>query len=84
MASLISPENKLFFVFMPSLLARFRDAERASGVPLTLDGAREIRQNAVGVIVSEEIANKLVQRRGFQDLDSQTFWTDWQQIRVAS
>src|SRR5690349_7431764 len=55
-------------VFMPSLLKRFAEADRQSGAPLTHSQAQDIRNTAVHVLVSEETASKLQQRRGFLDL----------------
>jgi hypothetical protein len=77
-------EMKLVAVFMPSLFAAFQTAESGSGTPLTFSRAREIRNQAVGVLVTEELAAKLEQRRGFRDLDPDEFWSDWLQLRKES
>jgi hypothetical protein len=71
----------MFPVFMPSLLWRFRKAEAESASPLTSSQAQEIRDKAVWVLLPEMIVSKMEVRRGFRDLDPDSFWTDWQQIR---
>jgi hypothetical protein len=83
MANVDFGDEKLFPVFMPSLLWRFRLAEEQSGSPLTSTEAKAIRDNAVGVLLPEPIALRLQQRRGFRDLDPDRFWTDWQQVRSS-
>jgi hypothetical protein len=82
MANVVFEEEKMFPVFMPSLLSRFRDAEAELGSPLTSRQAREIRDNAAGVLLPEPIASKLEERRGFRDLDPKNFWNDWQEFRL--
>ena len=67
-------------VFMPSLLACFRNAERESGSSLTLEEAQKIRRTAVAVVLNEEVALKMEQRRGFRDLDPISFWSEWQAL----
>jgi hypothetical protein len=84
MAYVVLGEEKLFPVFMPSLLRRFREAEQESGSPLTCYQAQEIRNTAVGILLPGPIALRLEERRGFRDLDPDAFWTDWQQTRVAT
>ena len=81
MTNVVFGEQKMFPVFMPSLLTRFREAEEQSGTPLTQIEATQIRDRAVGVLVREEIASKLEQRRGFRDLHPDEFWSDWQRMR---
>ncbi|HUR44380.1 MAG TPA: hypothetical protein VMZ27_00795, partial [Candidatus Saccharimonadales bacterium] len=67
-------------VFIPSLVSRFRAAEQEQG-PLTPDKARQVRLEAEGSLVSEPIAREIEQSRGFQDLDADDFWNDWQRFK---
>src|SRR4051812_39783657 len=75
---------KLVAVFMPSLLNCFAEAEREARAPLTHCQAKKIRNTAIQVLVSEETASTLQQRRGFVDLDPDDFWTEWLQRRKAT
>jgi hypothetical protein len=76
-------EIRLVIVFMPSLLNRFAEAEKEFRAPLTLSQAADIRNKAVGISVSPEIAFKLEERRAFRDLDPDHFWADWQRCRLT-
>jgi hypothetical protein len=81
MANVVAGKAKMLPVFMPSLLSRFREAEAESGSPLTSKQAEQIRENAVVLLIPEQTALKLQERRVFRDLDPDRFWTDWQQLR---
>jgi hypothetical protein len=83
MANVVFGEEKMSQVFMPSLLSRFREAEAESGSPLNSKQAEEIRESAVALLLPEPAALKLEERRGFRDLDPDSFWTEWQQIRSS-
>jgi hypothetical protein len=69
---------KLVAIFMPSLLRLFSEAERTTGSHLTYDLALRIRRQAVGLMVTEEVAEQITKRRGFQDLDPTDFWKQWE------
>src|SRR5438045_3444908 len=75
---------KLYPVFMPCLLTRFRQAEQKAGSPLTPVQAQEICSHAVGIMVSEDLVAKLEQRRGFRDLDPEHPWNEWQRVRAEA
>jgi hypothetical protein len=69
---------KLVAIFMPSLLRLFSEAERKTGSHLTYDLALQIRTRAVGLMVTEEVAEQITKRRGFRDLDPTDFWKQWE------
>jgi hypothetical protein len=69
---------KLVGIFMPSLLRLFSDAERKTGSHLTYDLALQIRAEAIGLMVTEAVAEQITKRRGFQDLDPIDFWQQWE------
>jgi hypothetical protein len=71
-------------VFMPTLLTCFRDAEKKSGTPLTLEAAQKIRATAVAFLANDEMALKIEYRRGFRDLDPIAFWDEWRALRGAN
>jgi hypothetical protein len=81
MANASALDQRMVPVFMPSLLTLFREAEQKSGSPLTFDEAKQIRNEALGVLVTQEVATKIETRRGFRDLDPINFWNDWQELR---
>ena len=75
---------KLVAIFMPSLLRLFWEAERKTGSHLTYDLALQIRTQAVGLMVSEEVAARITTRRGFKDLDPTDFWKQWEKRSATS
>jgi hypothetical protein len=78
MANSFRVEQPSTWIFMPSLLRLFREAEQEGGAPLTLEQARSIRANATGMLVTKAAAQNIETRRGFRDLHPDHFWNEWQ------
>jgi hypothetical protein len=74
----IRVEQASTWIFMPSLLRLFREAEQQGGAPLTLEQARSIRAKATGMLVTKAAAQDIEIRRGFRDLHPDDFWNEWQ------
>jgi hypothetical protein len=72
-------EQASTWIFMPSLLRLFREAEQQGGAPLTLEQARKIRAKATGMLVTKAAAQDIEIRRGFRDLHPDDFWNEWQE-----
>lgn len=68
-------------VFMPPLVVLLRHAEQEKGSPLTEQEVLGIRNKAVCMMMRVEHAAMLDERRGYNDLDPQRVWEQWQEVR---
>ena len=69
-------------IFTPSLTALLLNKEKAKGSPLTIDEVHAIRDSARVVEVSPEIAAEFEKKRGYQDIDAENCWDEWQRLRL--
>jgi hypothetical protein len=56
-------------------------AEDKKGQPLTNDEVLSIRDNAACIMMTYADAAKLADSRGYDDLDPENCWYDWQMLR---
>lgn len=68
-------------VFMPALSVVLVSAEDEKGKPLTYDEVIRIRDKAPCMMMSVEKAEELAQSRGYDDIDPENCWYDWQHLR---
>jgi uncharacterized protein YegJ (DUF2314 family) len=74
-------QQDLVPVFIPALGPLLIHAEDAKGTPLTEAEAITIRDRAAVVMMVRDDAIKMDQSRGYQDIDPENLWHDWQQLR---
>lgn len=79
----VVPSKETILVFMPSLVATLLDAERAKGAALTEFEVLEIRDNAPVIAIEPEALPEIVSERGYEDIDPENCWKDWQEIRIG-
>jgi uncharacterized protein YegJ (DUF2314 family) len=74
-------EADLIPVFVPALGAILIAAEDKKGRPLTNEEVLSIRDNAACIMMTVDDAIKLADSRGYDDLDPENCWYDWQMLR---
>ena len=74
--------EKLILWFVPSLVATLLDREKAKGSPLTEEEVLEIRDKAPVIALPAEGIHELEAKRGYQDIDPEHCWEQWQQTRT--
>lgn len=75
-------EPKLIPVFIPSLVVLLVNSEREKGSPLTEAEVLAVRDKGVCMMMREEHAIALDEKRGYNDLDPERVWEQWQEARV--
>jgi len=75
-------EPQLIPVFIPPLVSLLLHAERAKGSPLTEREVLDIRNKGVCMMMSLEHAKELAKKRGYDDLNPERVWVEWQHARV--
>lgn len=74
-------EPQLIPVFIPPLVVLLRQAERQKGSALTEQEVLDIRDKGVCMMMSVEHAIALEEKRGYNDLDPERVWEQWQEAR---
>ena len=69
-------------VFIPALVAILWNLEQRQGTPLTEAQVRKIRDDAVCMTMPRSVARKLAESRGYDDLDPEDVWNEWQVARA--
>lgn len=77
----MTEDADLIPVFVPALGAILIAAEDQKGTPLTSDEVISIRDNATCVMMSTSRAERLVESRGYDDIDPENCWYEWQMLR---
>jgi hypothetical protein len=72
----------LVAVFVPSLAAILANAEKKKGAPLTESEVVNIRDTSTVMMVRRAVADEMAKGRGFQDLNSEKVWAEWQVLRT--
>ncbi|WP_420113523.1 hypothetical protein [Pseudactinotalea sp.] len=75
-----SPE-RLALTFTPPLVALLRSAEQAAGRTLTEVEVLGIRDAATCIALDPSVAEAMTAARGYQDIDPENCWAEWQQVR---
>lgn len=66
---------------MPALVAVLLHHEREKGEPLTQEEVESIRDNAVCMTMPKSVAAKMAEQRGYDDIDPENCWEEWQAVR---
>ncbi|MFZ6735165.1 DUF2314 domain-containing protein [Undibacterium sp. Ji42W] len=74
-------EEKLVPVFIPALVAILVNVEDKKGSHLSYDEVIEIRDNASVIMMEKPDASELAGSRGYDDIDPENCWYDWQMCR---
>ncbi len=75
-------EPQLIPVFIPALVVLLHHAERQKGSPLTEQEVLNIRDNGSCIMMQVEDAIALDERRGYNDVDPERVWDQWQEART--
>ena len=76
-------EDDVAIVFTPALVAVLARAEQLKGQPLTEAEVLRIRDNAIYATMTQAQAQSLAESRGYDDLDPEGCWVQWQQVRAS-
>jgi uncharacterized protein YegJ (DUF2314 family) len=68
-------------VLIPALGAVLLAAEDKKGEPLTNDEVLSIRDNGACIMMTHSDLAKLAKSRGYDDIDPENCWYDWQMLR---
>jgi uncharacterized protein YegJ (DUF2314 family) len=77
----MNDDADLIPVFIPALGAILIAAEDKKGQPLTTKEVLTIRDNAACIMMEYCDATKMAESRGYDDLDPENCWYDWQMLR---
>ena len=77
----MSGTDPMIPVFIPSLVSVLLSREKAKGSPLTEAEVLEIRDQGVCMMLRLSEAAKLVKSRGYDDIDPEECWEEWQRVR---
>jgi len=77
----MAEEDNLVLVFIPALAPLLLRAEELKGSALTEEEALRVRDNATCVTMTAEQATALEESRGYQDIDPENCWAEWQRLR---
>jgi hypothetical protein len=69
-------------VFMPALVVLLHHSERQKGSPLTEQEVLDIRDKGVCMMLRVEHAIALDEKRGYNDIDPERVWEQWQEVRT--
>jgi hypothetical protein len=77
----MSDSEKLIIYPVPSLVATLLNRERAKGSPLTEQEVIQIRDACPCIVLPPEDVRKIEARRGYEDIDPENVWEEWQETR---
>jgi hypothetical protein len=66
---------------VPSLVATLLNLEKTKGSPLTEQEVIEIRDNCPSISIPPDVARRMDVSRGYQDIDPENCWEEWQNAR---
>lgn len=75
-------EPQLIPVFMPALVVLLHNLENKKGSPLNEQEVLDIRDKAVCMMMPVDHAITLDEKRGYNDIDPESVWEQWQEVRV--
>ena len=70
-------------VIIPSLVAQLLHAERTKGAPLTETEVVKIRDESECVAMHPDDLPAMIEKRGYEDINPERCWEEWQKARVA-
>lgn len=74
--------DRLIITHIPSLVATLLNKERAKGAPLTQEEVETIRDAALAKVLTPEQRAAVDEGRGYDDIDPEQAWEDWQIARL--
>lgn len=74
--------NDTILVIIPSLVAQLLHAEQEKGAPLSEAEVLSIRDNSDCVAIHPDDLHAFVEQRGYEDIDPEQCWEQWQQARI--
>ena len=77
-------KERIVVVPIPPLVTQLEMRERDKGAPLIDSEVFAARDNAVCITMSEAHAAAFAAKRGFDDIDPENVWVEWQQHRGTS
>jgi hypothetical protein len=66
---------------IPSLVATLLNREQEKGSPLSESEVIAIRDSCPSVAVPADVVEKIQAERGYQDIDPEHCWEQWQEVR---
>jgi len=75
-------EDRLIITHIPSLVATLLNKERAKGAPLTEEEVESIKDEAPARVLTPEQRAAVDKGRGYDDIDPERAWEDWQNARI--
>ena len=79
----MSQEEHLVIVPVPSLVATLLCAEKDKGSPLTEPEVVAIRDGCPSIVLSEQVAAEVTAKRGYDDIDPDNVWEAWLAVRPS-
>jgi uncharacterized protein YegJ (DUF2314 family) len=76
-------DDDLVAVFVPSLVVLLSNLEKGKGAPLTEDEVVGIRDSGTCVMLRRPMARAQAKARGYEDLDPENIWEEWQRVRAT-
>ncbi len=76
-------EKELLIVPVPALVAVLLNAEHEKGAPLIETEVLAIRDNAACIAMPHYAHAKVAAEPGYDDVDPEFVWEDWQQARLS-
>lgn len=74
-------EKKMMQVYNPSLASLLLAAETDKGRPLSEPEVVAIRNSATIIMVPEETAREIENKRGHKDINPENCWEEWCELR---
>ena len=78
----MSDSNDLVITCMPSLVSVLLRHETDKGSPLTEQEVLAIRDDRTAVALPRDQVAKIAESRGYDDIDPEHCWEQWQQVRT--
>jgi hypothetical protein len=76
-------DERLVLVPIPSLVSILLRLEKEKGSPLTEEEVIMARDSAVCIATPVGMIGALVERRGYEDIDPEQAWREWQEVRQS-
>lgn len=74
--------SELIIYISPSLVATLLNRECAKGNPLTEEEVIQIRDSCPAIVLTQEVAKRIDESRGYLDIDPENCWEEWQRVRL--
>ncbi|MCL1092102.1 hypothetical protein L2744_21400 [Shewanella profunda] len=77
-----APEEEMFLVHVPALVAVLLNREHEKGSPLTEVDVLEITGSSACIAMPLHAKKKVEESRGYLDINPENAWAEWQAARV--